>query len=574
MPGTGNVHLDLTAEDKAVVAALNRAQRKLDDLQGKLSELGKAGQFAGKNLEDAGQSAGKAFDPSRLTSMVTQFVSFSAAVESAKKLMDSMAAERAAGGAGLERTAAAGMKLTQYAGGDPAKLAAYQKAIRESRTEEGLSAEAAGGLQTSLEAKGWGRHRQLFAGLHEVTEPGAFAESVATAQEAFGQGEKDPRAMVNQLLKGSRIGKTSVEKFAPAVTGVAEAARDLKTSDAETIAVLGVLSESLKSPEQAKEQMEGLAKVMRKHGLGGKGVLGGIPGLEQQLKELETAPALTAAETLERAANLRVVQSHHLAERAAAGKELKPEERGALRKEEEFAQKEKEGANVEGRIKEYFGRGAGYLAYQEVRRRRKELDTAVAEVTEAGAAPAGMDLATLVPAAISQVPTLAKKHELDIARERHAIALEEETGPQQLSRQMAIEQMVTKDLTSKSSPVERAINRALFKGAEWAGETLAPTETLKGTHEIEPSLGPVKMPGFERIARGTAKVYDWMAGRGGDFGEADPRSRKAQGLGIEDEAGSKLNRAADKLDAAAQSLATAVRQMHGGPTLARPNEDR
>lgn len=184
--------------------------------------------------------------------------------------------------------------LSQLAGGDVGKMRQMVEEAKKTSVESGLDLNASANLQSQLENFGIGDQRKLFADLvGTVRDPGALAEAAVTLRDAFGADETgDMRAIINKALGASAESKTDVNQLLTGSAQIAPGIAAIGGSDEEAMAALATLSRGRASPEMAATEIQALAKVIMRQGLGGQGLLAGMDAVGQQIAGMGDADKL------------------------------------------------------------------------------------------------------------------------------------------------------------------------------------------------------------------------------------------------------------------------------------------
>ncbi len=471
--------LKITSSDADAIKALAKLQGQINKLQAELAEattkakqasqgmtdgMQKAGtetEKTGKKVKDAGEAHKRAFgdDAARsLKNYVTGMLSVSAVIGTATAALRAYHEERKRGAESIRGAAAAQGELAQLAGGDPAKLQRMMDEVRRTREETGMGAAEAARLQFTLEGMGLADKREFFSRFRGIVgDPNALAEAAVTLQTAFGAGETGGvENIVSKLFAGAGASKTDVSGLATALTQFAQPARAIGTTDEEAIALQSVLTNALKSPEVAGTQLKALATTMGRRGVGGRGLLGGMEGMQALMDQ--TVRELPA---------------------------------GAVAEEE---------------IQKLFGSDEALSAFRAIQQNLPQ----ILEITRSVRGEDRPDLARRIQESRMGVPSLAASMERDRAEQARLIK-EEGPGLAQLSTQTAIDRMMAREHDLGTNWAVRSGMSAAYGAMDFMGMD---ERTIRGAGPVR-SPGSSETSGLsELLARGMAGVYDWATGAG------------------------------------------------------------
>ncbi|HRU04329.1 MAG TPA: hypothetical protein P5137_00980 [Candidatus Brocadiia bacterium] len=266
-----NVTMTFDAETAKLVNAfmtVENKQKALEERTRRLAEASKtSSDDAVKSIEAWGRKA---------ATLVSSYVSISAAISAAKNALAAYNAEQAKAAESARADAMPLGKLAQLAGGEPERMKKLVERAR-SMTRFGMSVPQGADLIFALESMGLGggQHDAAFGQQYGVLEsPARFAEGVATLQAAMGVKETGGVGNVmNKLFAASAVSKTTLEEFAPAATVAAKTAAGAKTTDEELLAALAHMSKSTRSADVAATEIAAFAKSTIKRGMSEPGLL-------------------------------------------------------------------------------------------------------------------------------------------------------------------------------------------------------------------------------------------------------------------------------------------------------------
>lgn len=252
----------------------------------------------------AGKQASKAFNGvgRELRSMALGVVGVTAIVGGLTAAFRKMTDERKLAAQGIKEGVFGLGSLAQLAGGDIGRFTKLMDKAREISKRGGVSESIASQVQFSLTSLGVGEGKGgirneiiglIRSGTINPEEAADVVRSVGVLQTAFGKEEAgSPKQILAKLLRGSSKSQVSFTEFSPSATITAQEAKKIGATDEETLALLSVLGNALKSPDVAATAMASLTATIRKKGLGGKGFIGAISSIQAALKGKEEAEVI------------------------------------------------------------------------------------------------------------------------------------------------------------------------------------------------------------------------------------------------------------------------------------------
>lgn len=260
------IHTDMTANEKKAVAAIDRANRRIDKMEQKLRGVATAGRKAGKETEEGVKKSTEATD-SGAKSVALYAAGFAAVTLAARSAtvaiqeMDQARAEAA------ERMRASEMglgSLGQLALGDPQREAELIRQAKEMYKGGGgpdldtvartLFSITSAGLNTE-------ENRRLFTGLYgPIQDIPTLARGAATISTAMGAEETGGvRQILSKGAAASAYAPATIPELLEATAMPAAAGGMLKWSDEEVLAATTVMSKTLGESRRGGTAIRSLA---------------------------------------------------------------------------------------------------------------------------------------------------------------------------------------------------------------------------------------------------------------------------------------------------------------------------
>jgi hypothetical protein len=267
---------------------------QLTDAQRK-AELG----FKKAALSGKKQNKGLTVMAGSLKTLGASLLSVTAIVGGLTKAFSAMAEERKRAAEGAKSTAFSLGELAQLAGGDRKVFKELLSRARTFGVAAGIKDKTlAGQIQFATTSQGLeGIRDEMIAlirgGVIKPEDAPELIKSVGVFRTAFGAEETGTGSQIlAKLLKGSARSQTSITGFGPSATIFAQEAKKIGASDEESLAILSVIGNALKSVDIASTTLASLSASMRKMGISGEGYLGALPALKERLSGMTEAEVI------------------------------------------------------------------------------------------------------------------------------------------------------------------------------------------------------------------------------------------------------------------------------------------
>lgn len=403
----GNVTFTFTAEDAKAIQAFTRLENKEQVLEQKLDRLRRKGEQTAKGAT----RDNKTWLDSAMR-LAAPYLTTAAAIGTVAKALRDMHEERKRAAESARQSAPAMGALAQLAE-SPQEMQRMLSEARTSVVQGGMTRDMAATLQFKLESMQLASQREMFANLFgAISDPGLFAEGVATLRDAFGTKEAgSPRAIANKLLAASRVSKTTLEEFAPAATIGAQAANLIGARDEEYMSALAHVAKPAKSAEVAATQIDAF-----------------ITGTLKNMK---------------------------------MGAQY-----GGIMDRVNFI--EKMGVD-ETKLFQMLGRKEAVRGYMNLKSMRDQIIATQADLTTAGERTGEGDVVDQTVAALRSDKILRAERDSRIAREQARMDEMMHLAPDQLKREQTLEEIQSSAIRAGRRPATRAAMRAAGGAAEFAG---------------------------------------------------------------------------------------------------------
>lgn len=276
----GNVRMTFTSQDAQAVRSfmkLKNKQRALKQQQRRLNQ-------STKKLNKTGNKGTQSW-ARRVTGMIAGYMGVFAAVNKVKDEVRDLHRVREQAARAGEQTYEGMGSLAQVARGREDMRNLIQQA-RTSMRETGMKRQEAGKLQFALRSAGMDEYRKLFASLHGMADPTRMLKSTRKLQGALGAQETGtPKELLDKLFVASGVAQATVGKVATGAVKAGKMVSGIGGTDEELLAAMAVGSSGQATVEETANRFKAFSKQLDKEGLGGKGLLGGVQTVQQELQK-------------------------------------------------------------------------------------------------------------------------------------------------------------------------------------------------------------------------------------------------------------------------------------------------
>ncbi len=252
-----NVHVEFTSDHEKVMRGLQKQNAGLQKSVDQLRKINREGKKASKSV---GKIGGSAF------AALAQFGSLRAAIMRVNAALQQQVQLRREAAGRIESQESSRKRLLQISGGDPEKLAGFERTAATLVRQQGFSVAEAQELTFAGISTGFTNEQIVKMGNFKkfAKDIKPLIEGVAGIQKVFGAGALGgtPESIISASLIGARESKVSVEQLLAEVLKPGKSIRRLGGTAAETLAATAVATITTKSPELAATEVARLADVL------------------------------------------------------------------------------------------------------------------------------------------------------------------------------------------------------------------------------------------------------------------------------------------------------------------------